>query len=74
MNSELDGHRQLIKKYCFDERVSLFFTTSSLLCFYIISEPGFPRLVVAMVGKFCITASFGLIYVYSVEVFPTPLR
>ncbi|XP_070567961.1 organic cation transporter protein-like isoform X1 [Ptychodera flava] len=28
----------------------------------------------AMVGKFAITASYGMIYVYSVELFPTPVR
>lgn len=28
----------------------------------------------AMIGKFCITSSFGIIYVYSAEVYPTALR
>jgi OCT family organic cation transporter-like MFS transporter 4/5 len=31
-------------------------------------------LVFAMFGKFCITCSFGIIYVYSAEVYPTVLR
>ena len=31
-------------------------------------------LVFAMFGKFCITSSFGIIYVYSAEVYPTVLR
>lgn len=30
--------------------------------------------VFAMIGKFCITSSFGIIYVYSAEVYPTALR
>ncbi|XP_022244729.1 organic cation transporter protein-like [Limulus polyphemus] len=32
------------------------------------------RITLAMVGKFCITASFGIIYVFSAEVFPTVVR
>lgn len=32
------------------------------------------RVVCAMVGKFCITCSFGMIYVYSAEIFPTVVR
>ncbi|XP_022107240.1 organic cation transporter protein-like [Acanthaster planci] len=35
---------------------------------------GIWRTVVAMVGKFCISATFAIIYVYSVELFPTPIR
>jgi MFS family permease len=31
-------------------------------------------LVFALFGKFCITSSFGIIYVYSAEVYPTVLR
>ena len=31
-------------------------------------------MVLAMFGKFCITSSFGIIYVYSAEVYPTVLR
>ena len=31
-------------------------------------------IVLAMVGKFCITASFGTIYVFSAEIFPTVVR
>ena len=27
-----------------------------------------------MIGKFCISASFAIVYVYSAEVFPTVLR
>jgi OCT family organic cation transporter-like MFS transporter 4/5 len=30
--------------------------------------------VLAMLGKFCITGTFGIIYVYSAELFPTVVR
>ncbi|XP_022108996.1 solute carrier family 22 member 13-like [Acanthaster planci] len=35
---------------------------------------GIWRTVVSMVGKFCISVTFSLIYLYSIEVFPTPVR
>ena len=31
-------------------------------------------IVLAMVGKFCITVSFGTIYLFSAEIFPTVVR
>ena len=31
-------------------------------------------LAFAMIGKFCITSSFGIIYIYSAEIYPTVLR
>ena len=31
-------------------------------------------IVLAMVGKFCISASFAIIYVFSAELFPTVVR
>ncbi|XP_071956854.1 organic cation transporter protein-like [Antedon mediterranea] len=37
-------------------------------------EPGMYRVMVAMGGKFSFTAAFGIVYVYSAELFPTPLR
>ncbi|XP_071800980.1 organic cation transporter protein-like [Asterias amurensis] len=37
-------------------------------------EMGIVRTVIAMIGKFCITASFATIYVVSGEIFPTPVR
>lgn len=44
-------------------------------CFItIFLSPGYAQLMVAMVGKFAISASFALIYIYSAEIFPTPLR
>jgi OCT family organic cation transporter-like MFS transporter 4/5 len=27
-----------------------------------------------MIGKFCVTCSFGIIYVYSAEIYPTVVR
>ena len=35
---------------------------------------GVARTVIAMIGKFCISASFAIIYVVSGEIFPTPVR
>ncbi|XP_071800669.1 organic cation transporter protein-like isoform X2 [Asterias amurensis] len=36
--------------------------------------PGIWQTVVAMIGKFCVAASFSIVYIYSAEIFPTPLR
>ncbi|XP_071956473.1 organic cation transporter protein-like [Antedon mediterranea] len=36
--------------------------------------PGVYRVTVAMSGKFALTAAFGVVYVYSAELFPTPVR
>ncbi|XP_022093044.1 solute carrier family 22 member 13-like [Acanthaster planci] len=35
---------------------------------------GIWRTVVSMIGKFCISATFSIIYLYSTELFPTPVR
>ena len=32
------------------------------------------RITFAMIGKFCVTSSFGIIYVYSAEIYPTVVR
>jgi OCT family organic cation transporter-like MFS transporter 4/5 len=32
------------------------------------------RMSIAMIGKFCITSSYGLIYVYAAEIYPTVVR
>lgn len=40
----------------------------------LIVSPGTARTAIAMTGRFCITATFGIIYVYSGEIFPTPVR
>ena len=42
-----------------------------LLC---ITAVGIWRTVVSMAGKFCISASFSIVYLYSTELFPTPIR
>ncbi len=38
-------------------------------------ESGSPFVVaLAMAGKFCVTGTFGIVYVYSAEIFPTVVR
>ncbi|XP_072019582.1 organic cation transporter protein-like [Amphiura filiformis] len=37
-------------------------------------DPGTAQTTIAMLGKFCITATFAIVYVYSAEVFPTVVR
>ncbi|XP_038059995.1 solute carrier family 22 member 13-like [Patiria miniata] len=37
-------------------------------------EDPIARTVVAMIGKFCITASFNIIYLWTSEMYPTPVR
>ena len=32
------------------------------------------KTVVAMVGKFCITATFNIVYLWTSEMYPTPVR
>ena len=39
-----------------------------------ISAAGIGRVVMATIGKFGITASFSIIYIYTAELYPTPLR
>ncbi|KAM9339632.1 solute carrier family 22 member 6 [Symphorus nematophorus] len=48
--------------------------TACLLTIFIPSDLSVIRTVLAMVGKFGITASLSIIYVYSAEVFPTVIR
>ncbi|XP_034436315.1 organic cation transporter protein isoform X1 [Hippoglossus hippoglossus] len=48
--------------------------TACLLTIFIPSELSVIRTVLAMIGKFGITASLSIIYVYSAEVFPTVIR
>lgn len=48
-----------------------------LACFLTITIPDnllWLRITLATLGKFCITASFGMIYVFSAEIFPTVVR
>lgn len=42
--------------------------------FYLLLDLSVVRTVLAMIGKFGITASLSIIYVYSAEVFPTVIR
>ncbi|XP_033115530.1 organic cation transporter protein-like [Anneissia japonica] len=39
-----------------------------------LTDPGVFRVAVAMAGKFAITAAFSIVYIYSAELFPTPVR
>ncbi|XP_062266759.1 organic cation transporter protein isoform X2 [Platichthys flesus] len=48
--------------------------TACLLTIFIPSELSVIKTVLAMIGKFGITASLSIIYVYSAEVFPTVIR
>ncbi|XP_068432785.1 organic cation transporter protein [Clinocottus analis] len=48
--------------------------TACLLTIFIPSELSVVKTVLAMIGKFGITASLSIIYVYSAEVFPTVIR
>ncbi|KAA8583240.1 hypothetical protein FQN60_015786 [Etheostoma spectabile] len=48
--------------------------TACLLTIFIPSELSVIKTVLAMIGKFGITASLSVIYVYSAEVFPTVIR
>ncbi|XP_028253143.1 solute carrier family 22 member 13 [Parambassis ranga] len=48
--------------------------TACLLTIFIPSDLSMVKTVLAMIGKFGITASLSIIYVYSAEVFPTVIR
>ncbi len=54
---------------------------ASLLCTTLVSKndddsgsSNWPVVALAMAGKFCVTGTFGIVYVYSAEVFPTVVR
>lgn len=55
--------------------ISLLFVFPVILVSFLVSRDH-PNVVtgLAMVGKFGITASFAVIYVYTAEIFPTVLR
>ena len=38
------------------------------------SEMDIARTILSMIGRFCISGSFGIVYVFSAELFPTVLR
>ncbi|XP_033124209.1 organic cation transporter protein-like [Anneissia japonica] len=45
-----------------------------LLSTTVIKDYKIPVLICAMIGKLCITASYGIIYLYSAELYPTSVR
>ncbi|XP_019622568.1 PREDICTED: organic cation transporter protein-like [Branchiostoma belcheri] len=45
-----------------------------IVAFFIPKHLGWMTTTLAMIGKFCITASFGVTYVFSAEIFPTVVR
>ena len=38
------------------------------------SEKYVLNIVLSMIGKFAITASFGTVYIFAAELYPTPIR
>lgn len=40
----------------------------------ILTAAGVARIVVGMIGKFAISATFAIVFVYTAELYPTPLR
>ncbi|XP_033625385.1 organic cation transporter protein-like isoform X1 [Asterias rubens] len=55
--------------------LALYLATGGVACLTtIFIEPGVARAAVAMLGKFAISGSFNVIYIYSVELYPTPVR
>ncbi|XP_066270949.1 organic cation transporter protein-like [Branchiostoma lanceolatum] len=47
---------------------------SCIVAFFIPKSLGWLTTTLAMTGKFCITATFGIVYVFSAEIFPTVVR
>ncbi|XP_078667334.1 organic cation transporter protein-like [Branchiostoma floridae x Branchiostoma belcheri] len=47
---------------------------SCIVAFFIPKSLGWLTTTLAMIGKFCITATFGIVYVFSAEIFPTVVR
>lgn len=56
--------------------VRLALKSASFCCFLLTSLPGLPWLMVtlAMTGKFFVSIGFAIIYVYTAEMYPTPVR
>ncbi|XP_071954784.1 organic cation transporter protein-like [Antedon mediterranea] len=55
--------------------ISFVMIVGGLACFAtVFLEKGPALMSVAMIGKFCITASFAIIYIFAAEQFPTPVR
>ncbi|XP_022109164.1 organic cation transporter protein-like [Acanthaster planci] len=65
----------LIDRYGRRIMLSLYLLIGGIACLgTIFIAPGAGRTTVAMLGKFGISASFCLIYIYSAEMYPTPVR
>ncbi|XP_035669815.1 organic cation transporter protein-like [Branchiostoma floridae] len=47
---------------------------SCIVAFFIPKSLGWLTTTLAMTGKFCITATFGIVYIFSAEIFPTVVR
>ncbi|XP_071957018.1 organic cation transporter protein-like [Antedon mediterranea] len=55
--------------------ISFYMISGGIACFMIVFlSKGIAFVSVAMIGKFCVICSFSLIYVFSAEQFPTPVR
>ncbi|XP_078666051.1 organic cation transporter protein-like isoform X2 [Branchiostoma floridae x Branchiostoma belcheri] len=52
----------------------LFGGIACIVAFFIPKHLGWMTTTLAMTGKFCITASFAVIYIFSAEIFPTVVR
>ncbi|XP_078577475.1 organic cation transporter protein-like isoform X1 [Branchiostoma floridae x Branchiostoma japonicum] len=52
----------------------LFGGVACIVAFFIPKHLGWMTTTLAMTGKFCITASFAVVYVFSAEIFPTVVR
>ncbi|CAH1252185.1 SLC22A3 [Branchiostoma lanceolatum] len=52
----------------------LFGGVACIVAFFIPKHLGWMTTTLAMTGKFCITATFGIIYIFSAEIFPTVVR
>ncbi|KAI8499574.1 hypothetical protein Bbelb_226250 [Branchiostoma belcheri] len=52
----------------------LFGGVACIVAFFIPKHLGWMTTTLAMTGKFCITASFAVIYIFSAEIFPTVVR
>ncbi|XP_042898838.1 organic cation transporter protein isoform X2 [Parasteatoda tepidariorum] len=67
----------IIKSFGRRTPLSMFLILGAVACFLmypIPTEPWWLPVVVSMTGKFCLSCAFGIIYVYTAELFPTVVR
>ncbi|XP_015920935.2 organic cation transporter protein [Parasteatoda tepidariorum] len=67
----------IIKYYGRRNPLSASLIIGALACFLMYPLPQDPwwlNVIVSMVGKFCITCAFGVLYIYTAEIFPTVVR